>query len=303
MQHSFRAVLVVALAWALVMLLERAAPPLLDVATRWDRRSHPPEDAQRRVHTVGTVAVTTLRVIIGAVALFTLLAEVGVNVTPLLAGLSLAGVAVGLGFQNLVKDVVSGSVILAEDQFRVGDIVQVATLRGTVEAVNLRRTVLRDADGVVHSVPNGQILLSSNYTRGFARVNLDLRVSYAADLDQAISLLNEVGQQIAGDPELGGMFLEPPSFRRVEALEENAVVLRITGMVRPGRQWDAAGELRRRLLNTFRAAGIPLHNTPAAAPAATPAIEAAPPVPAAPPIPPALLITPAPPQPPTTPVP
>jgi small conductance mechanosensitive channel len=185
-----------------------------------------------------------------------LLQTVDIDVGPAIAGLGVVGIAVGFGAQHLVKDYLNGALILIENQFSKGDVIRIAGVAGSVEDFSLRRTTLRDLDGVVHTVPNGEIAVSSNLTRVWARVNQDVTVAYGTDIDRAIEVVDGVGREMAGDPAWKRRILETPRVERVEALAEYGVTLKILGTVRATEQWAAAGELRKRLLAAFKLHGI-----------------------------------------------
>jgi len=180
----------------------------------------------------------------------------GLDIGPAVAGLGVVGVAVGFGAQHLVRDYLNGALILIENQFSKGDVIRIAGVAGTVEDFSLRRTTLRDLDGVVHTVPNGEILVASNLTRVWARINLDVVVAYGTDIDRATLVVNEVGRSMTNDPIWKRRVLEAPSVDRISALGEYGITLKILGTVRAPDQWAAAGELRKRLLDAFREHGI-----------------------------------------------
>jgi moderate conductance mechanosensitive channel len=172
------------------------------------------------------------------------------------AGLGVVGVAVGFGAQHLVRDYLNGALILIENQFSKGDVIRAAGVSGTVEDFSLRRTTVRDLDGVVHTVPNGEITIASNLTRVWARINQDVTVAYGTDIDMATSVVDEVGKSMAADPAWKRRILEPPKVDRISALAEYGITIKILGTVRAPDQWAAAGELRKRLLAAFREHGI-----------------------------------------------
>jgi small-conductance mechanosensitive channel len=138
----------------------------------------------------------------------------------------------------------------------VGDVARVADIAGLVEEVHLRKTVLRDLDGIVHHVPNGEIRVASNFTRHFARVNLNVSVGYGTDLDHAISVINRVGKELAEDEKWRKIIKSPPQVLRVDNLGDSGIDIKILGDVAPIRQWDVMGELRLRLKKAFDAEGI-----------------------------------------------
>ncbi len=165
---------------------------------------------ENRTKTLSAIISSTLGVLLFVVALFMILSEVGVDIGPLLAGAGVLGIAVGFGAQSLIKDLLGGLFILLEDQFNKGDVVKIAGIAGLVEEVNLRRTVLRDLDGIVHVIPNGVISTASNYTRDWARVNLNISVGYSEDLDHVMAVINKVGKKLAEDDYYGKLIKARP---------------------------------------------------------------------------------------------
>lgn len=256
---ALRLIVVLVLAVVLRRVARRAAPHLTDLALRVERRDDEPpqeEEAAKRRETLNHVVLRTTDLALAAVVGFVALSELGFDLTALLASAGIVGIALGLGAQALVRDVLAGTFVLLENQYRKGDVVQVAGVGGIVEDVNLRRTVLRDLDGVVHSVPNGEIRVASNLTRGWSRVNLNVSVGYSEDLDRARAVLDRVGAEMAADPDWGPLILEAPKVLRVDAFEESGIALKILATTKPIRQWDVAGELRRRIKAAFDAEGI-----------------------------------------------
>jgi len=213
-------------------------------------------EIQKRMSTIEALASNFLRFFIIVIAGVMLLQLLGLDVGPAVAGLGVVGIAVGFGAQHLVKDYLNGALILIENQFSKGDVIRVAGVAGTVEDFSLRRTTLRDLDGVVHTVPNGEIAVASNLTRVWARINQDVNVAYGTDIDKAIEVVDAVGREMASDPAWKRRVLETPRVDRVSALAEYGVTLKILGTVRATEQWAAAGELRKRLLVAFKANGI-----------------------------------------------
>jgi small-conductance mechanosensitive channel len=244
---------ILALAW-LAMRLVRGLARRVERAAR----DHDPtrvSDAERRGRTlaglmqsIGTAAITI-------VALLTVL-DLFVNVAPLLAGLGVVALAFSLGAQGLVKDFIGGFFILLEHQFRVGDVVRIAGVEGTVERLTLRSTTLRDGYGVTHFVANGQITVVSNLTRQWSRAVVDVTVAYREDLDRVLSLLQEEVRQFVEDPAWKPMVSGEPRVAGVERLAEAGVMLRLWVDVYPGTQSDAERELRRRIKNRFDREGI-----------------------------------------------
>lgn len=189
-------------------------------------------------------------------AVMIILTELGINIAPLLAGAGIVGVALGFGAQYVVRDFLAGLFLILENQYRVGDVVCLDGTCGLVEDINLRKTILRDLDGIVHHVSNGEIRKASNLSMGFARVNLNVGVAYAEDLDKLIKVINKVGQELAEDPEWKDDIIKPPQFLRVDDFADSAIIVKILGETKPLRQWDVTGELRKRIKMAFDKAGI-----------------------------------------------
>jgi len=218
--------------------------------------STPDDEMDQRADTIIHVVQRTAGVAILLIGLVTILNEVGVDITAIVTGLGIAGLALALGTQALVRDAINGIFLLAEDQYRTGDVVRIAEVTGTVESISLRRTVIRDEDGVVHSVPNGSIGVVSNYTRDFARVNVKVQVAYGEELSRVSEVIERVGKEMAVDSSFGPLLIEPPVPGRVEAVGEGGVTLSVTAQARPTARWDVAAEIRRRLAAAFIAEGI-----------------------------------------------
>jgi moderate conductance mechanosensitive channel len=216
----------------------------------------PPAELERRVTTIGRLLVRVAGGVLGVIATLMILNLFGIDIGPAVAGLGVVGIAVGFGAQALVRDWLAGIFIVLENQYSQGDVVRIAGVDGVVEDFSLRRTVLRDLDGTVHSVPNGQITVASNMTRLWARVNLDVGVAYDTDIDRAVDIINRVGAELHGDAEWGARMLEAPTVVRVNSLADSAVTLKVLGQVKAAEQWAVAGELRKRILAAFGREGI-----------------------------------------------
>lgn len=218
--------------------------------------SVPLPDLDRRVTTLGVLIVKVGGGIIVVIAVLMLLEVVGIDIGPALAGLGIAGIAVGFGAQTLVRDLLAGIFIVFENQYNQGDVVRIADVDGTVEEFTLRRTVLRDLDGTVHNVPNGAIVVASNMTRLWARVNLDISVTYDTDVERASAIIDRIGEELLADETWGPRLLEAPSVVRVAGLGDSAVALKVLGRVQAAQQWAVTGELRKRILAEFSRNGI-----------------------------------------------
>jgi small conductance mechanosensitive channel len=212
-----------------------------------------------RLETLRGVLASALRVVIVIAAFVAVLSELGVNVTALLAGVSIFGLAISFGAQSLVKDVITGFFILLEDQYGVGDVVRVngaGGLAGGVEAVSLRTTVLRDLEGTAHVIPNGEIRTVSVLSKDWARAVADVEVATDANLDRVLELLRSTAMALHDDPEWQDKFLEPPEVLGVQALTGSGVTIRTIFKVQPKEQWGVSREFRRRIKNAFDAAGL-----------------------------------------------
>lgn len=213
-------------------------------------------ELKKRMDTLDQLGGNVLQFLIVAIAGLMILGRLGFDIGPAVAGIGVVGIAVGFGAQSLVRDYLNGALILLENQFARGDVIRAAGVAGTVEDFTLRRTTLRDLDGVVHTVPNGEIKVASNLTRTWSRINQDVTVAYGTDIDRAIEVVDQVGREMADDPVWRRRVLEPPRVGRVEALAEYGVTLKILGSVRASDQWVASGDFRKRLLEAFRTNGI-----------------------------------------------
>lgn len=215
------------------------------------------EEAQKREDTIITIINGALSLLIWPMALLVIVSQLGVNIAPLIAGAGILGLAVGFGAQNFVKDMISGLFIIAENQYRVGDVVQLNSESiGVVEKISLRTTILRDLDGIVYTVSNGNIELTANYSKEVSGINLDVGISYNANLEKVIKVIDQTGKALAKDPDWSHKIIEVPQFLRVEDFGESAVIMKITGTTKPIMQWEVAGELRKRLKIAFDKEGI-----------------------------------------------
>jgi small-conductance mechanosensitive channel len=256
-EHGTRIAIIIVAAYLSYLILRFSMPRSIEraIRVRRDFRGEN-EEVTRRAHTLGGMLISLITVIIITVAAFMVLAEIGLNIAPLLAGASVAGVALGFGAQNLVKDLLAGMFIIFEDQYHIGDVVKVADISGVVEEISLRRTIVRDLDGVVHNIPNAAITVASNYSKNYSRVNLDITVSYAENPDRVMAIINKVGADLTHDTVFGPMITSPPKALRVEDLSPTGMVIKVLGETKPLKHWDVMGELRKRILNAFELEGI-----------------------------------------------
>ncbi|HUK34490.1 MAG TPA: mechanosensitive ion channel domain-containing protein [Vicinamibacterales bacterium] len=211
---------------------------------------------QRRATTITGLLQSLVTVAIGFVAVMMLLQELSVDIRPILAGAGIAGLAIGFGAQNLVRDVISGFFLILEDQVRVGDIAKINGVGGTVEQINLRTIVLRDGEGAVQVFPNGTIATLANMSKIYAYAVVDARVAYNEHLDRVIATIHEIGASMQTDPDWGALLLAPLDVPGVESIADGFSVIRIRLKTLPLNQSRVANELRRCLVTTFVARGI-----------------------------------------------
>ena len=250
------------LSMVLILLVTFVALRLLRLLVRsvarmvLERDEETPRELAQKAKTISQVVETTGRIVIFAVAGLSIISLVWQDFTPLLASAGVATVVVGLGAQNLIKDWLSGFFILLEGQYSVDDVITVGTLSGVVEKLELRRTVLRSLDGSVIVIPNGDVRAVTNLTKEWSRVVMDVGISYDEDVDRALEALRRVGEEVAADPELSALILEPPEVLGVEALGQYQVTLRMLVKTLPAKQWDVARALRVRLKKLFEQESI-----------------------------------------------
>jgi small-conductance mechanosensitive channel len=254
--HGIPILIIVVVGAVLCFALNKLLPPIVRRAIARTKDKESKEAMEKRTNTLVSIFKGIGRVFIVVVVIMMILPELGVDIVPLVAGFGIAGVAIGFGAQYLIRDLIAGIFIILENQYRVGDVVRVADIGGLVEEINLRKTVLRDLDGIVHHVPNGEIRTASNFTRRFARVNLNISVAYDTDLDHAISVINRVGKALAEDEKWRKVIKSPPQVLRVDNLGDSGIDIKILGDVKPIEQWAVMGELRLRLKKAFDAEGI-----------------------------------------------
>ncbi len=211
---------------------------------------------EKRTTTLGGVLIAVTRVFVWSVAIILVLGELGLNLAPLITGAGIIGVALGFGAQKVVGDFLSGMFMIAEDQFGVGDIIDLGEATGTVERITLRTTVLRDVSGTVWHVPNGEVQRVGNMSQEWSNALLDIGVAYGADTDRASATLMDAAMEMSHDPEWADAFLDDPEVLGVQALGPDAVTIRISVRTRPAEQFRVQRELNRRFKTALDEAGI-----------------------------------------------
>lgn len=208
-------------------------------------------DLDRRTETISNVLYSTGVALILGIATLMILTEFGVPVAPLLASVGVASIALGLGAQTLVKDVLNGFFFLVENQYTVGDVIEINGVSGTVEEMNLRITAVRDLNGTFHIIPNGEIRQVANKTRGWSRAVVDVGITYDEDVDTAVQVLREIGTAMTDDAEVQGLLLEDPIVTGIEGLDEWAVRVRIMVKTVPGQHWQVQRYMRHQIRHVF----------------------------------------------------
>ncbi len=214
------------------------------------------ERRRQRAETMGSLLKSICTVIVLAIVVVMVLSKLGIDVAPIIASAGILGIALGFGAQNLVRDFLSGIFMILEDQYGVGDIVDLGEASGTVEAVGLRVTRLRDVNGTVWYVRNGEILRVGNSSQNWARTVLDVTVSYDSDLAKVEQVLGEVAQALYEDDQFRGVVLEAPEVWGVERLDKDGAVVRVVLKTAPSKQWGVARAMRQLIKARFDAEGI-----------------------------------------------
>ena len=231
-------------------LKERARGTVFDASPLLSERRH------QRVETLGSLLRSVASFVVAVVAGSMLLSELGLDLAPVLASAGIIGVAVAFGAQNLVKDVLTGMFMLLEDQYGVGDVIDAGTASGTVEAVSLRTTRLRDVDGTVWHLRNGEIARVGNKSQGWSRAIVDVPLPLTADVSAVREVLVEVAHGLAGEPGFADRVLEEPEVWGVESFAKDGIVLRLAQKTAPLEQWAVERELRERVVAALSAHGI-----------------------------------------------
>lgn len=249
---GFRIMLIVLLAAIAIKVLQKLIRLLRERLTRDvdDRES------AKRAETLGRASRYVVSVVISAIAVMLVLAELGISIAPILGAAGVVGLAVGFGAQSLIKDYFNGFFILLENQIRQGDVVEAGGKSGLVEEITLRYVRLRDYDGNVHFIPNNLITTVSNMSRGFAKAVVDVGVAYREDVDEALATMSKVGAELRLDDTFGPKILEDLEIAGVDQWADSAVILRCRFTVKPLEQWAVRREFLKRLKRAFDAEGI-----------------------------------------------
>ena len=213
-------------------------------------------DREKRLKTLVSLATAITHTSIWVIGIFLIVGLMGVNTTPVFASAGLVGAGFVFGAQNLIKDFVSGVFILTENQYRVGDFVEILGVSGTVQTIGLRTTVLRDLNGSVHHVPNGSILVATNKTMGYGAINLDVVVVPNTDIELLEHVINHAGQRLVNKASLKEEILDPPHFARISDYNGSGITVKITGKTAGGKQLEVKSALLAQLKKSFEANDI-----------------------------------------------
>lgn len=223
-------------------------------------RNSPKKDIEKRQATLANLVTGIWRILIAATTVAALLRQLfpAFDLSPFFAGAGIVGIAIAFGAQALVKDFLTGIFIITENQYRVGDYVTINDADGRVEYIGTRSTVIRDDNGNVHYLPNGSIIHVINKTMGYSKVNFSILLDASTDLDNAISVINQVGDELAASTKWKDKILSPPQFSSIGAFTGSSVEVSISGKTQPSDQWSVTAEMRKRLISAFEKNSIKL---------------------------------------------
>ncbi len=257
LKHGIRIFAIILVGWFIYKIIGMIMPIFIRRYVTQKSKRRTKGYINQRARTLGRVVTQAVGLFLATIAFFMILSELEVDITPLLAGAGVAGIAIGFAAQNSIRDFIGGFVIMMEDHYNVGDVVKVADITGEVEELGLRRTVLRDLKGILHVVPNGEIRVSSNYTRSISRAFFEVGVAYKENLDRVMGLVKSTWEEMAKDPEWKDKIVsETPWLLRVEEFGDSGIIIRAVGDTRPMQQWTVLGELRRRIKIVFDNEGV-----------------------------------------------
>lgn len=249
-------VIIIVVALIVLRLLRSAVQNIVERVL--DRQDQTPRELRQKAQTLASVIESAGRFIVFILAGMMILSSLGLEIGPLVASAGVAGLAIGLGAQSLIKDTINGFFILYENQYANGDVITIGEHSGTVEDVNLRRTMLRSVNGAAIIIPNGEVRAVENQSKGWSRAVIDVETTANADEPQVVALLHELLDHIQADPDFGAFILEPPDILGINAVSPTGTTYRVLVKTEPLEQWKVERELRRRILSAFRAQGIPL---------------------------------------------
>lgn len=249
--HLLNIIIILVGCHILRILTNRVLNAIVKRTIRHDLFPTEPE-RKKRITTLSSLISVTTRIGAWVLAIIMIISELGINTGPLLASAGFLGVAIGFGAQSLIKDFVSGIFIISENQYRIGDIVEINNVSGIVEAITTRTTVLRDIDGGVHHVPNGTITVTTNNTSHYSRVDETIIVAPDTNIDQLEHLINHVGEELVAKPGYKDKILDPPKFFRIQGFENGGIRVQILATVTEGEQWQIKSDFYRLLIKSLK---------------------------------------------------
>ena len=255
MTHGLKIVVIIVVALVIYKIMDKFITKTVRIAVKQDENDSK-EAEEKRENTLIHIISGTLKIVFFLIAVIMILQEFGVMVGPIIAAAGIVGLALGFGGQYLIRDVISGLFIILENQYRIGDVVEFDNASGVVEDISLRKTTLRDLNGTVHHIPHGEIKKVSNKAKDFARINMNIGISYTADLENVIRVIDKVGVSLAEDPAWKEYIIKAPKFLRLDDFADSAMIVKILGETIPLKQWEVSGELRKRIKQAFDAEGI-----------------------------------------------
>jgi small conductance mechanosensitive channel len=254
--HGVRVAVILALAVAVQQIAKGMIPKIICRSICIKRKDQYAEEVKHRAETLSNFLVVMTLIAIWFVAVFMILPEFGIQIGPLIAGAGFIGLAIGIGAQGLIRDILSGLFIIVEDQYSKGDVVKIGDIVGEVEYLGLRITRLRDVYGTSHVIPNGEVKIVSNLSKDWARVNMIISVGYDEDLDRVTEVINRVSREMREESYWGELIMETPQVLRVDNPGDSGIDIKILGKTRALKQWEVMGELRKRIKKTFDKEGF-----------------------------------------------
>lgn len=255
LSHGIKILIIVTAVWLLNKIVNKIIIKAVRIAVVPENDSLP-ESETKRENTLIRIFTGVSKITILTITIMMVLQEAGLNIGPILAGAGIIGLALGFGGQYLIRDIITGLFIILENQYRIGDVIDIESKGGLVEDISLRKTTLRDMNGTVHHIPHGEIKTVSNLSKKYARVNLDIGIAYDADIEHVIKVIDQTGTEMAKDEYFKELILTPPKFLRVDDFADSAIILKILGDTKPLKQWEVSGELRKRIKIAFDREGI-----------------------------------------------
>jgi small conductance mechanosensitive channel len=257
-EHGIRIFIIIGLAYVILHLFSALIPRLIAMSTTATRKGRQTRgELDKRIRTLSRIITQIFAIIIFLITSLMILSEIGIDITSILAGLGIVGIAVGFGAQYLVRDLIAGFFVYLENQYNIGDVIKVGDIAGGVEEISIRRTILRDLDGARHIIPHGEVRVLSNLTQDWSRAHINLDVAYKEDLDRVMALMKNTWETMAGDPNWTPfMKVKTPWLLRVDAFGNSGITIKMVGETQPIKQWDVMGEFRRRIKKVFDEEGI-----------------------------------------------